>query len=325
MLARLRLLKGANVFLYFGPLLAGMAGLGWGIVAPFVAIFVLWLMLWRPEQWPATNAEWMTGRALGAALTQILSQVLLVTILMGIGRGLAGLADILPALHPLLPLGLSLMAIPISRMVWDPRRAAELGVFLDEDAAVAQAPHAAAEAAGAVASLLALPDDATEDQLRPRIAEALDGPAAAARLDALLAALASADRSHAALRRALVIWATEPEVVAPGQIPDTVASAFALAGRNPDLLRLFLPRAIALAAAFPDRMAGFPAPAQLRDAAAAGLASGPDTDLPADLRADLADGLAALARAVEAALTPQRVTPEPARRDPAAQRSPRPA
>lgn len=325
MLARLRLLKGANVFLYFGPLLAGMAGLGWGIVAPFVAIFVAWLMLLRPEQWPATNAEWLTRRAWGAALTQVLSQILLVAILMGIGRGLAGLADILPTLNPLLPLGLSSLAIPISRMVWDPRRAAEFGVFLDDEAAVAQAPHAADEAKSAVAALLALPDDAAEENLRLRLGDILDGPASAARLDALCGALAGADRSHAALRRALVIWATEPEVVAPGLTPDTVASAFALTNRNPDLLRLFLPRAIALAAAFPDRVAGFPTPAQLREAAVAGLASGPDTDLPADLRADLGDGLAALARAVETALAPARAAVDPVRRDPALQGSPRPA
>lgn len=309
MYARLRFLKVANVLLYLGPLFAGMAGLGWGIVAPFVAIFALWLMTVRPEQWPATWAEWLSARALGAALTQILSQLLLVTVLIGLGRGIVGLAGLSPTVHPLVPLCMSLTAIFLSRVVWDARDAAAAGVFLDDEAADAGSSQSEANAQAAVAPLFAMADDLDEAGVRDRLERVLSGPVAQDRLAALTTSLLAAGRGHAALRRAVVIWATEPEIVAPGQVPNALTSSFALSDGNPDLLRLFLPRALALAAAFPDRAAGFPSPATLREAAKAGLATGPDTDIPDDLRADLGDGLMALARSVETAVTRSRVAP----------------
>ena len=63
-------------------------------------------------------------------------------------------------------------------------------------------------------------------------------------------------------------------------------------------VRLYVPRAMALIAAFPNRATDFPDPAQLVDAAA----SAQDSDLPAHLQEDVRDGLRALARSVEAAL-----------------------
>ncbi len=310
MYARLRFLKVANVLLYLGPLFAGMAGLGWGIVAPFVAIFALWLMTVRPEQWPSSWAEWLTGRALGAALTQVLSQLLLVTVLIGLGRGIVGLAGISPTVNPLIPLCMSLTAIFLSRVVWDARGAAAEGVYLDDEAQEAGSSQSQGNAQAAVAPLLALADDLDEAGVRDRVEQVLSGPGAHDRLAALTASLLAAGRGHAALRRAVVIWATEPEIVAPGQVPNALFSSFALSDGDPDLLRLFLPRALALAGAFPDRAAGFPSPATLRAAAKAGLATGPDTDIPDDLRADLGDGLLALARSVETALTRSRAAPD---------------
>lgn len=325
MLTRLRLLKGANALLYMGPLLSGMSGHGWWMVPPFVFVFVLWLMLLRPEQWPATSAEWLAPQAWGAVFTQVLSQVLLVVVLLAVGRGLSGLAGFLPVLHPLLTLGLSGLSIPLSRYLWDAREAAQQGVFLDDEAELAQVPHAADEAAGAVSPLLALGETAGESDIRRAIEDLLTGPAAGQRLDALIAALGKATRSHDALRRSLVIWATEPEIVAPGQFPRAVDSAFSLSNRDPDLLRLFLPRALALASAFPDRVSGFPSASALRQAAADDLDTGPNSDLPADLRADLRDGLAALAKAVEAAQSKKRPVEELARNDAEPETAPRPA
>jgi hypothetical protein len=81
-----------------------------------------------------------------------------------------------------------------------------------------------------------------------------------------------------------------------------MAHAFAIADRNADLLRLFLPRAIALIAAFPDRAADFPTPDRLRKVASLGPDTGAFSDLPDHLRADLRDGLQVLARSVERAL-----------------------
>lgn len=295
MFTRMRLVKGATVLLYIGPLIAGLCGFGWTMVAPFTAIFVVWLMVLRPEQWPSSPEEWLTAQAWLAALAQVLSQIVLVVVLFGIGSGLGGLAGInAVAINPVLPLSISFIAIPICRMLWDSREAASLGYFLDEEAESAHAENAVGMAATAVIPLLNLPDSATDAQVTETVAEVLDVPTAELRLDALTAALAKPDRSHAALRRGLVLWATEPEIVAPGQVSGSMAKAFAIADGNLDLLRLYVPRAMALIAAFPNRSDDFPTPAELRAAAEAA----PDSDLPAHLQADLREGLRALARAV---------------------------
>jgi hypothetical protein len=303
MLTRIRLLKAATALLYTGPLFAGLSGLGWGMVAPFVAVFVVWLMVLRPEQWPATPQEWLTLPAWGAAMAQILSQILLVTVLLATGRGIGALAGFLPIVNPIFPLALSFLAIPLCRMLWDAREAANQGIFLDDEAEIAQAPRAAAEAAAAIIPLLNLPDEASDPEVMTKTANALSGLAADLRLGALSAALSQPNRSHAALRRALVLWCSEPEIVAPARVTQAMARGFAFADGNPDLLRLYVPRAIALVAAFPDRAADFPSPQVLRDAAAGGFAADGVSDLPAHLRADLCDGLAALANSLERALT----------------------
>lgn len=305
MLTRMRLVKGIAALLYIGPLLAGLCGFGWSMVFSFTAIFVVWLMVLRPEQWPATPAEWLTGQAWLAALAQVLSQLLLVGVLFGIGRGLGGLADIGTVdLDPLLPLSVSFLAIPLCRMLWDAREAASQGYFLDDEAEAAHSGNAAGVAASAIIPLLNLPDTAPDATATAAVAEALDVPAADLRLNALTAALANPSRSHEALRRALVFWATEPEIVAPGQVAESMANAFDIANGNLDLLRLYVPRAMALISAFPTRASDFPEPGRLR-AVADNL---PASDLPAHVQADLSDGLRALARSVEAALGPRPVS-----------------
>jgi hypothetical protein len=302
MLARLRILKGATALLYFGPLLAGLAGYGVGMLPPFVLIFLLWQVVVRPQHWLGSGVDWLSASGLSTILTQIILQTIFVTALFAVGRGVGGVAGFLPVFHSSLPLVLSFISIPICRLVWDADKAAADGIFLDPDSDDALISRAAAVAASDVTPLMALPDDAPAANVAPLLADLLEDDAGPERLIALRNALATAARSHAALRRSLVLWATEPEVVAPGYFCNAVAVAFDVTGRNPDLLRLFLPRALALISAFPQRAPDFPAVASLRQAAAAGLTMSPNADLPADLRADLADGLAALSRAVDAAL-----------------------
>ncbi|MBN8629606.1 MAG: hypothetical protein J0L76_01975 [Rhodobacterales bacterium] len=312
MLTRMRLVKGATALLYIGPLIAGLCGFGWDMVASFTAIFVVWLMVLRPEQWPTSPSEWQSGQAWLAALAQVLSQILLVAVLFGIGRGIGGLANIgALTINPILPLAVSFVSIPLCRMLWDANEAASQGYFLDDEAEFAHADNAAGQAATAVIPLLNLSDTAPDAQVATAVATALDVPAAAMRLNAVTAALAHPDRSHAALRRALLLWATEPEIVAPGQIPGSMANAFRIADGNLDLLRLYVPRAMALITAFPNRAGDFPDPADLVAAADAGNSS--ESDLPVHLQADLRDGLRALARSVEAAL--EASAQPPARQD----------
>jgi hypothetical protein len=186
-------------------------------------------------------------------------------------------------------------------MLWDAREAADQGIFLDEEAEAAHYPRVAAEAAAAIVPLLNLPDAAPDATVMPMVDRVLAAPGADLRLKALAAALAQPDRSHAALRRALVFWATEPERVAPGLVPDGMSHAFTIAQPDADLLRLYVLRALALIAAFPGSAQDFPAPQRLRDVAASDPGSDPGSDLPAHLRADLRDGLHALAHAIERA------------------------
>jgi hypothetical protein len=316
MLTRMRLLKGATALLYIGPLIAGLCGFGWTMVAPFAAIFVVWLMVLRPEQWPASPEEWLTGQAWLAALAQVLSQIALIGVLFGVGRGLGGLAGVgTVAVNPILPLSISFIAIPLCRMLWDSHEAASQGFYLDDEAESAHSESSAGDAARAIIPLLNLPDAAPDEQVGRLVAETLSVLPADLRLDALSAALASPGRSHAALRRALVLWATEPEIVAPGLVPEGMAKAFSIANGNPDILRLYVPRAVALLAAFPNRAQDFPHPQSLRDAAEAEL--DPGQDLPSHLLADLRDGLLALARSIESARATGSVTTLRAAADPA--------
>ena len=321
MLTRMRLAKGMAALLYLGPLIAGLCGFGWSMVFSFTAIFVVWLMVLRPEQWPSTPSEWLTAPAWLAALAQVLSQLLLVCILFAIGRGLGGLANIGAVdLDPMVPLSVSFLAIPLCRMLWDAREAASLGYFLDDEAEAAHSSTAPGLAATSIIPLLNLPDTAPDAEVAAAVADALDVPAADLRLNALTAALSNPNRSHAALRRALVFWATEPEIVAPGQVAESMANAFEIANGNLDLLRLYLPRAMALIAAFPTRASDFPDPARLRSVAD----NLPASDLPAHLQDDLSDGLRALARSVETALGSRATTAQPDA-PPAPQAAPRTA
>ena len=302
MMLRMRLLKGANALLYIGPLVGGMSGFGWGLVASFAAIFVVWLIVLRPEQWPSTGAEWRQPTAWLSALTIVLSQVFLVAILFAVGRGIGVVTGFLPVVDPQLPLAISFIAIPLCRLLWDADKAADRGIFLDDEARAAISPRMAAAAAEAIVPLLNLPDDAEDAQVAVQVNAVLSVPAADLRLHALAAALQQASRSHSALRRSLVLWASEPEIVAPQVVPKAMDLAFRIAEHDSDLLRLYVPRALALVAAFPDRAVDFPSPTRLRETAASELGSGPYSDLPGHLRADLREGLRALADAIEQAL-----------------------
>lgn len=295
---RLRAVKGLAVLLYIGPLFAGLGGLGPGMIAPFVGFFLVWLIVLRPEQWPATSAEWLTLSAWGSVLTQVLSQVLLVCVLLAIGRGMGAMVDFSPVIGPFFPLAISFLAIPLCRSLWDSGHAASSGVFLDAEAEAAHAPRAVAQAAAAVVPLLNLPDDMVDSLTTDAVEQVMRPPGTHLRLKALAAALSRPNRSHAALRRALVLWVTEPDIVASGEVPGGMAAAFEIAGRDADLLRLYLPRALALIAAFPESAPDFPNSRQLVNLALLELFGDPDHDLPSDLRADLHDGLLALADAL---------------------------
>lgn len=132
MVTRLRFLQGATALLYFGPLLAGLGGAGWEVIPAFVAIFLTWLFVLRPQQWPRNLADWARPEALTSLATQGAVQLLLVVVCFGIGRGVGGVLGAMPDFPAMLPLAISFLSVPISRMLWDPWKADATEQFLDE-------------------------------------------------------------------------------------------------------------------------------------------------------------------------------------------------
>jgi hypothetical protein len=295
MVIRARLLQGATAVLYFGPLLAGLAGYGWAMLPPFVSIFAFWLKLLRPHQWPQTPGDWLSAQALMNVTTLVLTQTLLVAALFGIGRGIGGVAGSLPLFHPFLPLGLSFLALPLARLIWNAEQSAERGLTLDEVLYPQSTPDAEMMASDLpprpraddeVRPLLALPDDAPLVEVGPALDDVLDEADAWQRLSVLADALDAAPTRHRALREALVIWATEPEHFAANTAPTGLRAAFRAAGQDLGVLRLLLPRAAALARMMPDRQDQFPERAALEALA--------DLHLPGQLAADHAALMGAL-------------------------------
>lgn len=132
---RLQIFRVAGVLLYAGPLLAGMAGQGWPVVPVFAAIFLMWLVILRPQEWPASLADWQRPEAMVALAARAVVQILLVALCFGIGRGIGGVLGVTLALPVLAPIAVSLLAIPLGRLVGNPVEAAALDAPLDDAAA----------------------------------------------------------------------------------------------------------------------------------------------------------------------------------------------
>ena len=268
MQARLRLLKGATALLYFGPLLAGIAGFGWRVVPLFVGIFLLWLFILRPQQWPRRLADWSRPEALIALLTQSVVQVLLVAVSLGIGRGIGGVLGVMPGVPLMLPVAVSFLSIPLARMIWDPWRADAGEVVLDEALARLEAEQDPAPAddmkrrtevaARMVAALDRLPAEAAPELL----ADHLHAMATQTSHEALRVALMDPiydGSATAVVRRAAAVHATEPAVV-DGLHGSTYPLAVFRALSDGPTLGLFARRCAALVADRPDRLGDCPDP-----------------------------------------------------------------
>lgn len=150
-MSRLRLVMGASALLYLGPLLAGLGGAGWSWAPAFAAVFVLWLIVMRPQDWPRQAAAWANPAVPLRAVMQAAVQLLLVSVMFALGRGIGGVAGVAPLWPAWAPLLLSALSVPLARLAWNPARGAEMDRFLDEAIAELQA---------------AVPQAATPDQRR---------------------------------------------------------------------------------------------------------------------------------------------------------------
>ena len=253
---RLRAMQGAVGLLYLGPLLAGLGGFDWVIVPVFTLIFLLWLLAMRPDEWPRSPAEWQSPDAWIALLMRVVVQFALVALCFAIGRGLGGVVAADLPMPAMLPIGLSLVAVPLARLFCPPGQMAEMTLFLHDaaDQVEATATPDADAAARAARRLLAerltqpLADlgAATRQDTIAAHRHALEAHLPAEDLyEALQARLAGADRASV-LRRAFILHATSPLTVeaCPGRA--TPVKALQAAGADPDLLILFARRCIEL-------------------------------------------------------------------------------
>lgn len=246
MQTRLRLLMAATALLYLGPLLAGLGGYGWAVVPVFAAIFVLWLIVLRPQQWPRRAGDWKRGAVATGAVTQALVQLLLVTLLFGIGRGIGGVLAIIPPFPAMLPIAVSFLSIPLSRLIWDPWKAAQMDQFLDQ---ALREIHASPPVyrAGQVAlvqkrlaPILALPDDtAVTEMSRHLDLIGMETDETAVRI--ALLDRANAEAPSRLEQMALILHATDGRLieVVGGDGPTLALAALTAKNAAPDLIALY--------------------------------------------------------------------------------------
>lgn len=205
---RLRLVKGATALLYFGPLLAGLGGFGWEIMPLFGAIFVLWLFIMRPRLFPRTTADLKSVSSWVALAAPIVVQILLVTILFGVGRGIGGILGSLPEFSIMLPVAISFFSIPLARVFWDPWKADSPAAILDAALRRGSDAESQLEAHEMLQSINELPDSISNDDLMGPLEVLRDNLDTDVMFDMLLGMVRNGDASVAG-RRALVLLGTD--------------------------------------------------------------------------------------------------------------------
>jgi hypothetical protein len=289
-MSRVRLMMGAAALLYLGPLLAGLGGYGWPWVPAFAAVFVLWLIVMRPQDWPRRAAAWAMPDVPLRAVTQIAVQLLLVSVLFALGRGIGGVAGLAPFWPVWAPLLLSALSVLLARLMWNPAKAAEMEAFLDE---------ALVRLHGAAPPLPSQDDrqriDAVIRQLRDlppgtdaQTVAALLAPATEELpLHGLTAALlAEAEGGGPPALLAFTLHATDGEVaeMSAGDLP---TRAFSLVADQPALLALYAQRMLGALDSFPGLWGASPSDVLLGGVIAAHggtAAEGPLVALRARLR-----------------------------------------
>ena len=273
--------------LYMGPLVAGLAGFGWQMIPVFTAIFVLWLLIMRPGMWPKSAADWQTPSQIGKLLLWAAFQAVLVGFCFGVGRGIGGTMGTLATVPPWVPPLMSLMAIPLARLVWNPAATTpEMDAFLDHAIIEVNATNAAltAEQAGAeglrqdtvaraqaacapfIATLQNLSENTTDAEIEVILAGSRNAVHPMTLLDAL-ENRAESGQITPQQRRAFILHATDLGSADRYLGNGYLAQAFDIAGEDAARLSLFAGRATALLTACPAAMMDTPTSARVRSVA----------------------------------------------------------
>ncbi len=111
MRARDRALFGTSIFLYSGPLYAGLGGSGFETMPLFAAFFMVWLFIVRPGDWPRTREAWGSPRAIAWPMLIFTVQMLVVGFCLVMGRAIGGIYGLTLPLPLALTIGISFMGI----------------------------------------------------------------------------------------------------------------------------------------------------------------------------------------------------------------------
>lgn len=259
---RYRLFLLSTALLYMGPLVAGLAGFGWQMIAAFTAVFMLWLVVMRPAMWPGAMAGWITRGVLLKLLFWVVVQTVIVGFCFAIGRGIGGTAGTLPLMPVWVPPLMSLLAVPLSRILWDPSGDnSDMVGYRDHATMEGNAQTARANAGPAGARHLAeAAQRRAEDQAMPWVKRLADLPQATREQDLMLLVSAALQETPAlallqamsktidgpgqstALRRAFVLAATDSDIAGTVLGQGLLRRAFDLAGEDAARLKLFAER-----------------------------------------------------------------------------------
>ena len=106
-----------SALVYSGPLYAGLSGYGMNIVPMFAVLFMLWLYVVRPFDWPQTSDAWRNPRALAWPLLVFSVQMVLVTFCIMVGKGIGAVAGIQPPLPLIFSALISMLGISTARII----------------------------------------------------------------------------------------------------------------------------------------------------------------------------------------------------------------
>lgn len=274
---RLRLYLATTALLFLGPVLAGWGGAPLAAWPIFAGIFMIWVILMRPQDWPHSADAARAGRV----AMSILVLAALALAFLALGWLLAAL------IAPPILLGvwpgvlLALVAVPLSRLVLGPSKARALDGVLDDTIAQIRLAEAGAPAAtlttdpradlrrrAAEAEVMAVIDfvpDTPPDRIATVMAELVTRFGARRLIDGF-ALQQGGGRMNAAQRRALVMLATDPAQQTALTGMDAPMLAFRASVGDAALLQVFASRYTPLLESHPTLLPDGPPNRLLRDA-----------------------------------------------------------
>jgi hypothetical protein len=87
------------------------------MIPVFAAIFMVWLYVVRPSDWPKSRADLNNPRAIAWPLLIFSVQLVLVAFCLAVGRGIGGLMDFQPPLPIFFSVLLSLLGVSVARLL----------------------------------------------------------------------------------------------------------------------------------------------------------------------------------------------------------------